>query len=67
MPLCSVPSVGELWMSLEIKACWEFIEGLLTVSVYLYLHRGSRGWAQVDGKRDGDNGSIQSMLGKKAQ
>lgn len=65
MPLCSVPSVGELWMSLEIKACWEFIEELLTVSVYLYLHRGSRGWAQVDGERDGDDGSIQSMLGKK--
>ncbi len=34
---CALPSVGELWMSLKIKACWEFIEELLTVLVYLYL------------------------------
>lgn len=48
MPLCSVPSVGELWMSLKIKACWEFIEELLTVLVYLYLDCGSCGREQVD-------------------
>lgn len=53
MPLCSLPSVGELWMSLKIKACWEFIEELLTVLVYLYLDCGSCGYEQVEYNTEG--------------
>lgn len=54
MPRCSVPSVGELWMSLKIKASWEFIEEVLTLLVYLYLDRGScEGGEQVDENREG--------------
>lgn len=45
MLLRSVPSVGELWMSLKITACWKFIGELLTVRVHLYLEsERSGGW-----------------------
>lgn len=41
MPLYPLPSVGELWMSVKIKAC-EFIEEVLTVLVIYRVEAGGQ-------------------------